>query len=393
MPKKPSGYVFNDESKRWYARLTYTNEKGIRCNIRRRAENKTQAKEILRELLQDLDNLGYKALDGTRMTFAELADFHKRTYLNPAEYVNGRKVTGLRSYRDLRLRLATLRDHFGSRKIRFITYGEIEYYRGLRLRTPTHRGKQRSIATVNRELFLLRRVLNVAVREGWLIRNPMTPGGTMISLADESRRERILTRDEETELLASCVGPRAHLRPILTIALDTGMRRSEIFKLCWPDVDFTHKLITIQAFNTKTMRERRVAMTPRLERELRQLRQAAPPDCTGLVFGIKDTVKRSFDTAKRKAGLKDVRFHDLRHTAATRLVQGHIPLSEVGRVLGHTQTNTTYRYVNANVDTARRAADVLAEFGNESPSGTDVESDNQSDSTTSPLALLTDSKS
>ncbi|HVN78646.1 MAG TPA: hypothetical protein VMW38_06590 [Terriglobia bacterium] len=186
MPKRPSGYVFSDESKRWYARVIYTGDKGLRRNIKRRAENKTHAKEILRELLQDLDNLGYKALDGSRMTFAELADYHEKTYLNPAEYVNGRKVTGLRSYRDLRHRLVRLREYFGSRKIRFITYGEIECYRALRLRTPTQRGKQRSIATVNRELSLLRRVLNVAVREGWLIRNPLNAGGTMISLADES---------------------------------------------------------------------------------------------------------------------------------------------------------------------------------------------------------------
>jgi len=141
------------------------------------------------------------------------------------------------------------------------------------------------------------------------------------------------------------------------------------------------------------MRERQVAMTPRLELELRQLRQAAPPDWTGLVFGIKDTVKRSFDTAKRNANLKDVRFHDLRHTAATRLVQGHIPISEVGRVLGHTQTNTTYRYVNANAETARRATDVLAEFGNESLGGKGVESGDQSNNKASLPTPPTDSKS
>ena len=54
--------------------------------------------------------------------------------------------------------------------------------------------------------------------------------------------------------------------------------------------------------------------------------------------------------------------HKLRHTYATRLVSKHLPLSEVGRVLGHTQPTTTYRYVNANVETARRAADALNEL-------------------------------
>lgn len=83
----------------------------------------------------------------------------------------------------------------------------------------------------------------------------------------------------------------------------------------------------------------------RLAIELERMKSGAPDDPDGLVFGILDNVKRSFTAARSKAGLKDVRFHDLRHTAATRLVGAHIPLSEVGRVLGHTQANTTYRYV------------------------------------------------
>lgn len=85
----------------------------------------------------------------------------------------------------------------------------------------------------------------------------------------------------------------------------------------------------------------------------------------GLVFGILDNVKRSFTAARSKAGLNDVRFHDLRHTATTRLVGAHIPLSEVGRVLGHSQANTTYRDVNANLDTVRRAAAALDAFNAE----------------------------
>jgi integrase len=73
----------------------------------------------------------------------------------------------------------------------------------------------------------------------------------------------------------------------------------------------------------------------------------------------------TFDTVRRAVGLEDLRFHDLRHTAATRLVGANIPLSEVGRVLGHTQANTTYRYVNANLETAKRAAAALDAFNAE----------------------------
>jgi integrase len=77
------------------------------------------------------------------------------------------------------------------------------------------------------------------------------------------------------------------------------------------------------------------------------------------VFGIESNVTKSFSTARRLAGLSDVRFHDLRHTHASRLVAAHIPLSEVGRALGHTQPSTTYRYVNTNIETAQRIANVL----------------------------------
>jgi integrase len=130
-------------------------------------------------------------------------------------------------------------------------------------------------------------------------------------------------------------------------------------------VDLENGLLNIQAFHTKTMKERQVAITTRLALELERLKASTPDNAKGLVFGIFDNVKRSFTAARNKAGLKDVRFHDLRHTAATRLVGAHIPLSEVGRVLGHTQANTTYRYVNVNVETARRAAAALDMFNAE----------------------------
>ena len=107
------------------------------------------------------------------------------------------------------------------------------------------------------------------------------------------------------------------------------MRQGEIFSLRWPDVDLENGLLNIQAFHTKTMKERQVAITTRLKLEFERLRADAPDNPAGLVFGISDNVKRSFTATRSKAGLNDVRFHDLRHTAATRLVGAHIPLSEV----------------------------------------------------------------
>src|SRR2546423_857732 len=159
---------------------------------------------------------------------------------------------------------------------------------------------------------------------------------------------------------AACTGWRAYLRPIIICALDIGMRRGELFKLKWADVDFENKLITIRTFKTKTMRQRQVGMTERLAHELAIL-YAQNPDPDAPRFGIGST-KGAWNKLRQQAGVTDLRFHDLRHSYATRPVSKHLPLSEVGRVLGHTQPTITYRYVNANVETARRAADALNEL-------------------------------
>lgn len=364
MARERKGYTYQEEG-RWYARLTHTDERGKRRNIKRRAETKTHAKEILKQLQREIEDHGGQSLDSAQMIFKELADYYEKTYLIPPEYVDGRKVAGLRAWNKFRPLLSILREHFCHRRIRTITFGDLDRFRATRLKTPTKKGTQRAIATVNRELSLLRRVFHVALRNGWIIKNPFETGDSLIRPGDEKPRERIINREEEERLLAACSGKRTHLRAIIICALDTGMRSGEILKLKWSDIDFENRLIIVQGLNTKTLRERQLAMTDRLTIELMKLFEQSSKDADSLVFGIKNNVKNSFNSVRKIAGLQDVRFHDLRHTHATRLVSAHIPLSEVGRVLGHTQANTTYRYVNANVETARRAAAALNEFNSE----------------------------
>jgi len=367
---------------RLYARVGYTDEQGKRHDVVRAAESRTHARDLIRDILRDLEDHAGRTLDASRMTFADLAKYFEDHYLKPAEYVDGRKVDGVRSLKSAQSAVNALKLYFGRKRLQSIRYSDLRTYRASRLKDATRgdvaRHKQelkdnpkaalrvtRKIATVNRELAKLRRMLNIAQREVWIRLNPFAAGESLISLADESKRERILTREEERRLLNACSGPRAHLRPIVIAAIDTGMRRGELLSLRWRDVDFEHDLISIQAFNTKTMRERQVSLTARLSQELTALYEQSPKDPARRVFGILDNVKRSFTAARAAAGLSDVRFHDLRHTHATRLVGAHIPLSEVGRALGHTQPNTTYRYVNANVETAKRASAALDAFNAE----------------------------
>jgi integrase len=210
-----------------------------------------------------------RSLVKEHMTFLDLATYFEKQYLKPAEYVDGRKVAGVRSISPAMAAVKALKQHFGKRQLRGITHSDIRAFRAERLSTKTKAGRQRSVAAVNRELEKLRRLLNIAEREGWILRNPMRGGDPLISIADERKRERILTRDEELRLLNACENRyRSHLRPILICALDTGMRRGEILSLKWSDVDFEERVLTIRAFNTKTMKERQVSLTTRLALEL-----------------------------------------------------------------------------------------------------------------------------
>lgn len=250
-------------------------------------------------------------------------------------------------------------DYFGKRLLRSITYTDLEQFKKYRLNTPTQYKRPRAIASVNRELSTLRRMLNVAKRNKWILSRPFNDGEPLILLSQENKRERILTEKEEEQMLALCTGKRAHLKPILIMALDTGMRRGEIFKLTWKEVDFEEKLIYVRAFNNKLMKPRWLAMTDRPEVTLKELYLRSPKESDGLVFGIKSNVRHSFRWIKKQLGIADARFHDLRHTTATTLVREHVPLQEVARILGHTQVQTTFRYINADVDTAKRAAKAL----------------------------------
>lgn len=343
-----------------YARITYTDEFGKRRDLKRKAFSKTHARQLIKEMLREIEDRGEHSLDTSRLTFSQLAKHYKDRYVTPARYIQSRKIAGLRSHEEVKRIVEILTKHFGSKRLRSITHGDILQFKTQRLDTIVKFKKapprQRSIATVNRELTVLRRMLSIAHREGWILRHPFSGSDTIISTSDETKRTRVLSREEEELLLDACDERREKLRAIIICALDTGMRRGEILSLRWKDVDLENKRINIQAMNTKTLRARSVPITTRLLGELNLLPHRDP---SSRVFGITDTVKRSWATAKRIAGITDLKFHDLRHTCATRLVQGGMPMAEIARLLGHSSIATTFRYANVDDTTLDRAASIL----------------------------------
>ncbi len=373
MPREREGYIESriidvngQPETRLYVRMQYRDASGKPCTARRRVASEADGRKLLRKLKKQYEETGGRGIATDTMTFRQLAQEYKERRLIPAVYhgdeTNPRKVAGLRSWKSPQRFLETLVTNFGGRRVRDITHADVETFKLERLRQTTARGTQRAIASVNRELEIMRAVMRYASRQGYIVRSPFETGAPLISKADETRRERVLTHAEETRLLTACTARRAHLRPLLVCAIDTGMRRGELLKLRWRDVDFAFREIIITALNSKTARARNVAMTWRVCDELHRLRAVAPPDESCLVFGITDTVKRSFASACRAASITGFRFHDLRHTAITRMIQAGVAPMEVMKISGHTQMTTFTRYVNPHTDSRRRAADALAAF-------------------------------
>lgn len=167
------GYIGRDNKGRYFARTTITDEHGKRRNIIRLAKDKTEARLILKTILRQLDDEGSRAIDVARLTFKDLANYYEQHYLIPAQFVSGKKVAALREWKHVRAFLRISRAYFSGRLLKEVTHADLRSFRMKRLKTPTQYGRERSVTTVNRELACLRLIFNIAVRESWIVKNPL----------------------------------------------------------------------------------------------------------------------------------------------------------------------------------------------------------------------------
>ncbi len=196
-------------------------------------------------------------------------------------------------------------------------------------------------ASVNRDLSVLRHILYWAVDEQLLAQNPLA----RMKMARERRtRRQVLSIAEEESLLGSA---KDHLRTMIIAALDTGMRRGEITGQRWEDVDFSRKLLAVTRSKTPEGESREIPLTVRLFKLLLENRKDS-----GLIVDYKGQpvriVKRSWATALKNAQVRHVRFHDLRHTFNTRLMEAGV-LQEIRMALmGHSagsKVHATYTHI------------------------------------------------
>ena len=225
-------------------------------------------------------------------------------------------------------------------------------------------------ATVNHEMKRLRHMLNKAIEWRYLKENPCKG---IKNLKEPPGRIRYITPEELESLLktceVSCLLENPHnekrtfskllsvfLKPIVLTAIHTGFRRGEILSLKWKDIDFKERRILVD--ETKNNERRMVPINDTLYGVLKSLPIHLGTD---LVFpevsGLQLTV--AFRRACNRAGLKDFRFHDLRHSFASYLTMGGENLRTVQTLLGHKDLRMTMRYSHLSPEHLREAVSRL----------------------------------
>ena len=177
---------------------------------------------------------------------------------------------------------------------------------------------------------------------------------------ENNKRDRWLTTEEEERLLKVCPW---WVRGLVIFALNTGMRLGEIISLEWKGVDLFRKTVTV--FKSKNKEPRTIPINETVFEMLKQKAKVKSIKTSLVFYGdnhtmlLETSVDHAFQTALKGVGIRDFRFHDLRHTFATRVVQSGKDLYKVQRLLGHKSPAMTQRYAHHYPESLRDAVEVL----------------------------------
>ena len=243
---------------------------------------------------------------------------------------------------------------FKNKTLRQITPPVIETYKQELLVNPTTHGKKRTPTTVNYHIRILSKIFSLAIDAEILESNPCR---RVRMLKIDNQRTRVLSNEEQDKLLAA-LNNNESVQHMVMLALHTGLRRGEIFNLAWDDVDFERRFILVQ--QSKSGKKRMVPMNATVSAMLREMVRRGdlvfPSPVTG---GRLDNIKRSFNRALKVAKIENLKFHDLRHTAATRMADAGADAFTLMKILGHSDIRMTSRYTHATDSAIRKAVENL----------------------------------
>lgn len=220
-------------------------------------------------------------------------------------------------------------------------------YRSKLLEEPHQRNLKRTSSTANRYFAALSHTFTMAIKEwGWLQDNPILK---VTKLKEPRGRTRYLSDDERDRLLKGCKASQSpYLYILVALALSTGARKMEIVGLKWQDVDLERSLIFLH--DTKNGDKRSLPLVS-VAKELMKQHYQQRNDKTDLVFPSKNLkkpidIRTPFKTVIKKCEIKDFRWHDLRHSAASYLAMNGASAPEIAAVLGHKTLSMVKRYAH-----------------------------------------------
>jgi len=343
--------ISKDVKGRWRIDFRCKGRRIIRVIGASKREAEAEIVRLKGEILRDPHGFGKKAPE-------VLFEDHAKEFLELYSKQNKR------SWARDEISLDHLKEFFKGKYLSEITAEQVERYKAKRRadlvrpeaeEKPGVDPKLISPSTINRELACLKTCLNQAVEWEKLDRNP---AGKVKKFREPNAKERILTGEEAKRLLDEASD---ELRPVLIVALNTGMRKNEILSLRWKDVDFIKGFIHIA--DSKSGRSRNIPMNGLVFETLHAMDRQRE-----FVFENPETkarildVKTAFKGACRRAEIKGLRFHDLRHTAASRMVEAGIDLVTVSKILGHASIQMTMRYAHPTLENMRLAVERLGEI-------------------------------
>lgn len=368
-----------------------------------KALEKRAARELLDRRLTEVQTHTFTP-DRQRITFDRLADMWL------ASKVKARETT----LSDYRIMLdCYLRPYFGDRKVETITRLDIERFRADMLEgtpEPVRKAREAQLAqlqverpkarlkplepgprTTNKCLGVLVSLLGYAADRNLASRNVAERVEKLPTAEGEGRviEQNVLTPDELQRVLAAANDP--HRVPI-ALAIFTGMRQAEALGLQWGDIDWNRGTAEIRRtfrcgkfYQPKTASSRRTVELPApLVSELKRWKLACPkgdeaqdlvcPSVTGKPMQASALLQQGFQPALRRAGIRKVRFHDLRHSFASNLLAAGVDVVTVSKALGHANvhiTLTTYAHAvpKARHGAADRMAALLSQSGNKLETG------------------------
>jgi len=298
-----------------------------------------------------------------KTTLKEVLDKYEENFKNQASF-----KTGKRHY------LQNFKEYFGeSTLLANIRYMNLETYRNHLREKITKNKTIRSDASVNREMSCLHHIFTKAVEWEMIEQNPFSKGKSLI-LKENNKRLRFLNENEIPKLLDACPD---YPRNIVECALNTGMRKGEMLGLKWNQI----RNGFIYLDKTKTMEPRQIPVNDTLEVFFKHIRKehglkskyvflydgqiietktgkARKPKRNAEAKPVTE-IKRSFNSALKRAGIVDFRFHDLRHTFASQLIMKGGTLKDVQELLGHKTMTMTLRYTHLTQEHKRKAVNLL----------------------------------